>query len=215
MVAPAQWHGEFIAHLARKRAVLCEAQMMGIRGPATANQARLFGHEPDVVLVTHPAWLWMGQLAFVDALGNLVRFVLLPGQSHDINSFDTLMAGIYCLALIGDKAFDAHWLREALRGRNIEAVIPLREGTTGHADTSLQSEALPKVASLAWKASSICRASAAVKLFFAPRIRCAQEAASSDEAIASSSVMRRSRSGAEASALRIGSAECERIFPLR
>ena len=44
------------------------------------------------------------------------------------------MAGIYCLALIGDKAFDAHWLREVLRGRHIEAVIPLRQGTTGHAE---------------------------------------------------------------------------------
>ena len=71
--------------------------------------------------------------ALVDALGNLVRFVLLPGQRHDITSFDVLMAGIACLALIGDKAFDAHWLRERLAGGGIEAVIPLREGTTGHA----------------------------------------------------------------------------------
>jgi hypothetical protein len=39
----------------------------------------------------------------VDALGNLIRFVLLPGQRHDITSFDALMASIYCLALIGDK----------------------------------------------------------------------------------------------------------------
>jgi transposase len=62
-----------------------------------------------------------------------VRFVLLPGQSHDITSFDVLMAGITCLALIGDKAFDAHWLRKRLADRAIEAVIPLREGTTGHA----------------------------------------------------------------------------------
>ena len=71
--------------------------------------------------------------ALVDALGNLVRFVLLPGQRHDITSFDALMAGIACLAVIGDKAFDAHWLRERLAGEVIEAVIPLREGTTGHA----------------------------------------------------------------------------------
>ena len=62
--------------------------------------------------------------ALVDALGNLVRFVLLPGQRHDITSFDVLMAGIACLALIGDKAFDAHWLRQRLAGGNIEAVIP-------------------------------------------------------------------------------------------
>jgi transposase len=58
--------------------------------------------------------------------------VLLPGQRHDITSFDVLMAGVPCLALIGDKAFDAHWLREHLAGSDIEAVIPLREGTTGH-----------------------------------------------------------------------------------
>ena len=43
------------------------------------------------------------------------------------------MAGIYCLALIGDKAFVAHWLRERLADKGIESVIPLREGTTGHA----------------------------------------------------------------------------------
>jgi hypothetical protein len=30
----------------------------------------------------------------VDALGNLIRFVLLPGQRHDITSFDALMAGM-------------------------------------------------------------------------------------------------------------------------
>ena len=60
-------------------------------------------------------------------------FVLLPGHRHDITSFDALVAGIYCLALIGDKAFDARWLRNRLAGAHIEAVIPLREGTNGHA----------------------------------------------------------------------------------
>ena len=60
----------------------------------------------------------------VDALGNLIRFVLLPGQRHDITSFGALMAGIHCLALIGDKGFDAGWLRERLRANDTEAVIP-------------------------------------------------------------------------------------------
>jgi transposase len=58
--------------------------------------------------------------------------VLLPGQRHEITSFDVLMAGIACLAFIGDKAFDANQLREYLAGRGIEAVIPMREGTSGH-----------------------------------------------------------------------------------
>jgi transposase len=59
--------------------------------------------------------------------------VLLPGQRHDITSFDVLMDGIVCLTLIGDKAFDAHWLRERLASGGIQAVIPLRQGTTQHA----------------------------------------------------------------------------------
>jgi len=42
------------------------------------------------------------------------------------------MAGIACLALVGDKAFDAHWLRERLAAKGIESVIPLRGLTTGH-----------------------------------------------------------------------------------
>jgi transposase len=70
----------------------------------------------------------------VDALGNLIRFVLLPGQRHDITSFEALMAGIHCLALIGDKGFDAGWLRERLRANDTEAVIPLRQGTSGYAE---------------------------------------------------------------------------------
>jgi transposase len=70
----------------------------------------------------------------VDALGNLIRFVLLPGQRHDIISFDALMAGVHGLALIGDKGFDAGWLRERLRANDMEAVIPLREGTSGYAE---------------------------------------------------------------------------------
>ena len=61
VVTSTQRHGEFIAHLARKRAGLREAQMMGIAGPAAANQTRLFGNEPDMVLVANPARLGMGQ----------------------------------------------------------------------------------------------------------------------------------------------------------
>ena len=65
VMAAAQWHGELITHLAAKCAVLREAQLMGIRGPPTANQTRLFGHKLDVNLVTKAARLGMGQLALV------------------------------------------------------------------------------------------------------------------------------------------------------
>jgi hypothetical protein len=52
MVAPAQRDGKLIADLAPKAAQLGEPQMVGIRGPPAANQARLFDYVLDVVAVT-------------------------------------------------------------------------------------------------------------------------------------------------------------------
>lgn len=72
--------------------------------------------------------------ALVDGLGNLVRFVLLPGQRHDIKSVDALMEGISCGAFLGDKAFDAKAFRERLSEGGIEAVIPQRKGATQSCD---------------------------------------------------------------------------------
>ena len=65
---------------------------------------------------------WRGGLstkivALVDALGNLVRFVLLPGQRHDCLGVDGLIEGLDFEALIADKAFDLNRLREELAGR--------------------------------------------------------------------------------------------------
>jgi transposase len=63
-------------------------------------------------------------VALVDALGNLVRFVLLPGQRHDTVGVPPLIEGIAFGALLGDKAFDADWLRAELDARDAAAVIP-------------------------------------------------------------------------------------------
>ena len=63
-------------------------------------------------------------VALVDALGNLVRFVLLPGQRHDTGGVPPLIEGIAFGALLGDKAFDADWLRAELDDRGAAAVIP-------------------------------------------------------------------------------------------
>jgi transposase len=60
----------------------------------------------------------------VDALGNLVRFVLLPGQRHDSIGVEPLITGIEFAALIGDKAFDIDWVRAELNERGAAAVIP-------------------------------------------------------------------------------------------
>ncbi len=63
-------------------------------------------------------------MALVDALGNLARFVLLPGQRHDSVGAAPLIEGIEIAALIGDKGFDNDWLRKELDDRGALAVIP-------------------------------------------------------------------------------------------
>lgn len=63
-------------------------------------------------------------VAMVDALGNLVRFVLLPGQRHDTIGVPPLIDGVVFDALLGDKAFDVDWLRAEISARGAAAVIP-------------------------------------------------------------------------------------------
>ncbi len=47
-------------------------------------------------------------LALTDALGNLVRFVLLPGQRYDTIGVAPLIKGVEFGGLIADKAFDSN-----------------------------------------------------------------------------------------------------------
>ena len=63
-------------------------------------------------------------VALVDALGNLTRFMLLPGQRHDSLGVEPLIAGIDFDALLADKAFDIDWIRTELDDRDALAVIP-------------------------------------------------------------------------------------------
>ena len=63
-------------------------------------------------------------MALVDALGNLARFVLLPGQRHDSIGTEPLIQDIDLEALIADKAFDNDKLRARLNERGAIAVIP-------------------------------------------------------------------------------------------
>ena len=53
-----------------------------------------------------------------------MRFVLLPGQHHDSVGVRPLIEGVAFGALLGDKAFDADWLRADLDERGAAAVIP-------------------------------------------------------------------------------------------
>lgn len=62
-------------------------------------------------------------LALTEALGNLVKFVLMPGQRHDTKGVKELIADVRFNALLGDKAFDANWLIEELDRRGAQVVI--------------------------------------------------------------------------------------------
>ena len=62
-------------------------------------------------------------VALADALGNLVRFVLLPGQRFDTVGVPPLIDGIAFDALIADKAFDSNSIIAELDTRGAKAVI--------------------------------------------------------------------------------------------
>ena len=70
-------------------------------------------------------------VALVDALGNLSRFVLLPGQRHDSIGVTPLIAGVDFDALLADKAFDIDWIRAELNERGAVAVIPPKADRAG------------------------------------------------------------------------------------
>ena len=62
-------------------------------------------------------------LALTDALGNLVRFVLLPGHRFDTVGIAPLISGVEFGGLIGDRAFDSNALIAGLDERGAKVVI--------------------------------------------------------------------------------------------
>ena len=62
-------------------------------------------------------------LALTDALGNLVRFVLLPGQRFDTVGVPPLIKGLSFEALIADTAFDSNSILAELNERGAKIVI--------------------------------------------------------------------------------------------
>ena len=65
-------------------------------------------------------------LALTDALGNLVRFELLPGQRNDTVGVAPLIRGLDFGGLIADKAFDSNWIIEEMNERGAQIVISQR-----------------------------------------------------------------------------------------
>ena len=61
-----------------------------------------------------------------DALGDLVRFVLLPGNRYDTIRVEPLIRGLKLDAPLADKAFDANWMIEEMNARGALVCISQR-----------------------------------------------------------------------------------------
>jgi hypothetical protein len=62
--------------------------------------------------------------ALTDALGNLVRFRLMPGQRFDAVDVPRLIEGLSFEAMIADKAFDSNAINAAdLGARSAKIVV--------------------------------------------------------------------------------------------
>ena len=59
-----------------------------------------------------------------DTFGRPLRFLLTPGQSHDMQAAPALLAGLSASAVLADRAYDAQSLRELIAGMGAKAVIP-------------------------------------------------------------------------------------------
>lgn len=59
-------------------------------------------------------------------MGDLVRFVLMPGNRYDTVGVAPLIDGIDFGALIADKAFDCDWIIENLNERGAKIVVSQR-----------------------------------------------------------------------------------------
>lgn len=64
-------------------------------------------------------------VALTDALGQLVRFRLLPGHRYDTLAVGDLIEGVTFGALLADQAYDANWIIEEVHARGAVAVIEL------------------------------------------------------------------------------------------
>lgn len=65
-------------------------------------------------------------LALTDALGNFVRFVLMPANRYDTVGIAPLIRGIEFSAMLADTAFDGNWIVEEMRERGARVVISQR-----------------------------------------------------------------------------------------
>ena len=65
--------------------------------------------------------------AVCDALGNPLRFIVTPGQSHDASQAIEIITGINADALLADKGYDSDELRDFVQSQGGTPHIPPRK----------------------------------------------------------------------------------------
>ena len=65
--------------------------------------------------------------AMVDALGNPLKFILSPGQQHDIKAGVPLIEGVTGADVLADKGYDDDKLIDVIESQGCRAVIPPRK----------------------------------------------------------------------------------------
>lgn len=63
----------------------------------------------------------------VEGLGNLARFTLTAGQTHDVTQASDLLSGIDADSVAADKAYDADGVLRTIADMGAQAVIPPKE----------------------------------------------------------------------------------------
>lgn len=67
--------------------------------------------------------------ALTDALGNPLKFILTPGQRHDITQAKSLCENITASALIADKGYDSKDFAQSLKDQNCDPNIPSKSNS--------------------------------------------------------------------------------------
>lgn len=67
--------------------------------------------------------------AMTDALGNPVKFIISPGNEHDINRAEELVQDLKNTKVLADKGYDSKEFVAFLRERNCEVPIPSRSNS--------------------------------------------------------------------------------------
>ena len=92
---------------------------------STATEWRKRGTQSQAIGKSKGGWTTK-ILTLVDALGNLVRFVLMPANRYDTVGVAPLIKDIRFDALLADKAFDSNWIIADMNERGVKIVISQR-----------------------------------------------------------------------------------------